>query len=78
MLAEANHGRAPALVLGVQADDTPGMLEYARYAEALEPDAMIAIPPRTAASLADFRDYYARVVRRHRPAGLRADERRGA
>ena len=59
VLAEANHGRAPALVLGVQADDTAGMLEYARYAEALEPDAMIAIPPRTASSLADFRDYYA-------------------
>jgi 4-hydroxy-tetrahydrodipicolinate synthase len=59
VLAEANRGRAPALVLGVQADDTAGMLEYARYAEALEPDAMIAIPPRTASSLADFRDYYA-------------------
>ena len=59
VLAEANAGRAPALVLGVQADDTAGMLEYARYAEALEPDAMIAIPPRTASSLDDFRDYYA-------------------
>ncbi|MEE2636514.1 MAG: dihydrodipicolinate synthase family protein [Acidobacteriota bacterium] len=58
-LAQANEGRAPALVLGVQADDTVGMLEYARRAEMLAPDAMIAIPPRTASSLVDFRDYYA-------------------
>ena len=58
-LAEANEGRPPALVLGVQADDTAGMLEYARYAESLAPDAMIAIPPRTATSLDDFRSYYA-------------------
>jgi 4-hydroxy-tetrahydrodipicolinate synthase len=58
-LARAARGRAPALVLGVQADDTAGMLEYARRAEALEPDAMIAIPPTTATSLEDFRSYYA-------------------
>ena len=58
-LARANEGRAPALVLGAQADDTAGMLEYARHAEALAPDAMIAIPPRTATSLDDFRRYYA-------------------
>ena len=58
-LARANEGRAPALVLGVQAADTAGMLEYARHAEALAPDAMIAIPPRTATSLDDFRRYYA-------------------
>ena len=59
VLVEANEGRAPALVLGVQADDTAGMLEYARHAESLQPDAMIAIPPRTATSLDDFRSYYA-------------------
>ena len=59
VLAKANEGRSPALVLGVQADDTAGMLEYARHAEALAPDAMIAIPPRTATSLDDFRSYYA-------------------
>ena len=59
VLAQAARGRAPALVLGVQADDTAGMLEYAERAEALEPDAMIAIPPTTATSLADFRSYYA-------------------
>lgn len=59
VLAKANEGRAQALVLGVQADDTVGMLDYARHAESLEPDAMIAIPPRTATSLDDFRSYYA-------------------
>ncbi len=59
VLAEANRGRDMTLVLGVQADDTAGMLEYARAAEALEPDGMIAIPPTTANSLAEIRDYYA-------------------
>ena len=59
VLARAARGRAAALVLGVQADATAGMLEYARHAEALEPDAMIAIPPRTAATLDDFHSYYA-------------------
>ena len=59
VLARAARGRTPALVLGMQADDTAGMLQYARRAESLEPDAMIAIPPTTATSLDDFRDYYA-------------------
>ena len=58
-LAEANRGRDMVLVLGVQADDTAGMLEYARAAEALTPDGMIAIPPTTANSLGEIRDYYA-------------------
>ena len=59
VLARANRGRSPALVLGVQAEDTAGMLAYADKAESLEPDAMIAIPPTTATSLEDFRSYYA-------------------
>ena len=33
--AAANRGRGMALVLGVQAEDTAGMLEYARAAEAV-------------------------------------------
>ncbi len=37
ILAESNKGTGMALVLGVQADDTAGMLEYARIAESLEP-----------------------------------------
>lgn len=59
VLAEANRGRDMLLVLGVQAEDTAGMLESARAAEALAPDGMIAIPPTTANSLAEIRDYYA-------------------
>ena len=59
VLAEAVEGRRPALVLGVQGADTQGMLEYARYAEALAPDGMIAIPPTEATTLGEFRDYYA-------------------
>ena len=59
VLADAARGRQPALVFGVQGDDTASMLAYARHAETLEPDGMIAIPPTTAASLSDFRDYYA-------------------
>lgn len=57
-IAAAARGKRPALVFGVQADDTEGMLEYARHAEALAPDGMIAIPPTSASSLDDFRSYY--------------------
>ena len=59
VLAESNRGTGMALVLGVQADDTAGMLEYARIAESLNPDGMIAIPPTTANSLDDIYAYYA-------------------
>ncbi len=58
IIAKAAKGRKPALVLGVQARDTPSMLEYARFAEKLQPDAVIAIPPTTAESLDDYREYY--------------------
>lgn len=58
VLAESNRGRDMALVLGVQAEDTAGMLEYARVAESLSPDGMIAIPPTTAGSLEEIRNYY--------------------
>lgn len=58
-LARARRNTNLVLVLGVQAEDTAGMEEYARIAEGLEPDGMIAIPPTTASSLADIRDYYA-------------------
>lgn len=58
VLAKAVRGRQPVLVLGVQGADTAEMLEYAQHAESLAPDAMIAIPPTSAKSLADYRDYY--------------------
>ncbi|MGE5568244.1 MAG: dihydrodipicolinate synthase family protein [Rhodospirillales bacterium] len=67
LLAKAARGRRPALVLGVQGPNTQAMLEYARYAETLGPDAMIAIPPTEAKTIDDFREYYrslARVTKR--------------
>jgi dihydrodipicolinate synthase/N-acetylneuraminate lyase len=39
------------------------MLEYARAAEKLEPDGMIAIPPTEAKTLDDFRNYYRALAR---------------
>lgn len=58
VLAKAVKGKKPMLVLGVQGDDTAEMLEYARHAEELAPDAVIAIPPRNAKSLDDYRGYF--------------------
>ena len=58
LLARAAKGRRPALVLGVQGPNIEAMLEYARHAEKLEPDAMIAIPPTEAKTLDDFLNYY--------------------
>ena len=58
VLAAAAKGRTTALVLGVQGKDTAEMLEYARRAEALAPDAMIAMPPSAATSLDEYRAYF--------------------
>src|SRR3954468_378427 len=58
VLAKAAHGKKPALVLGVQGKDTNEMLEYARRAEALAPDALIAMPPTSAKSLDDYASYF--------------------
>jgi 4-hydroxy-tetrahydrodipicolinate synthase len=58
VLARAAKGKHPALVLGVQGDDTAEMLEYAAHAEKLSPAAMIAIPPKKAKSLDDYKEYF--------------------
>jgi dihydrodipicolinate synthase/N-acetylneuraminate lyase len=58
VLAKAVQGRKVALVLGVQGRDTAEMLEYAARAEALAPDAVIAMPPTSATSLDDYRSYF--------------------
>jgi 1-pyrroline-4-hydroxy-2-carboxylate deaminase len=57
-LAATMRGKRAALVLGVQGRTTAEMLEYARRAEALAPDAMIAMPPSAATSLAEYREYF--------------------
>jgi dihydrodipicolinate synthase/N-acetylneuraminate lyase len=58
VLAKSVQGRKVALVLGVQGRDTAEMLEYTARAEALAPDAVIAMPPTTATSLDDYRSYF--------------------
>jgi 4-hydroxy-tetrahydrodipicolinate synthase len=63
VLARAAAGRKAALVLGVQGPNTAAALEYLRHAEKLGPDAVIAIPPREAKTLDDFREYYRALAR---------------
>ena len=58
VIAEASSGTGMSVVFGVQADDTQGMLDYAEFAESLNPDGMIAITPTSARSLTEIRDYY--------------------
>jgi 4-hydroxy-tetrahydrodipicolinate synthase len=58
VLARAAKRKRPALVLGVQAANTDRAVEYARAAEQLEPDALIAMPPTEAHSLDDYRLYF--------------------
>ena len=63
VLAKAARGKKPALVLGVQAPNTEQMLEFARHAERVEPDALIAMPPKEAKSLDDYRAYYSELCK---------------
>lgn len=63
VLAKAAKGKRPALVLGVQGPNAEAAVEYTRQAEALAPDALIAIPAREAKTLEEVRDYYAALAR---------------
>ena len=56
VLTEANRGRSLTLVLGVQQDSTPEMVAQATFAEGLEPDMMIAMPPKVCDSFEDYRE----------------------
>jgi dihydrodipicolinate synthase/N-acetylneuraminate lyase len=58
VLAKAVQGRRVALVLGVQGKDIAEMREYAARADALNPDAVIAMPPTTGTSMEDYRAYF--------------------
>lgn len=58
VVARAHRGMKAALVLGVQGETAEEAVAYTRAAEKLEPDAVIAIPPKRAASLEDYRAYY--------------------
>ena len=63
VITRANKGKRSALVLGVQQDDVRGMVELAAHAEKLGPTAMIAMPPKVAKSLADYREYYTELAK---------------
>jgi dihydrodipicolinate synthase/N-acetylneuraminate lyase len=58
VLAAAAKGKGVSLVLGVQGKDTAEMFEYAKAAEELAPDAMIAMPPSSGHSMDEYRDYF--------------------
>ena len=58
VLANAVRGTRLTLVLGVQGKDTSEMLEYTAKANALDVDAVIAMPPTTGTSLDDYRTYF--------------------
>ena len=62
-LARAHRGKKSALVFGVQGETKDAALEYTRHAEKLDPDALIAIPPRQATTLDDYHDYYGAIAR---------------
>ena len=58
VLAKAVQGKRVTLVLGVQGKDIAEMREYATRADALNPDAVIAMPPTTGTSMDDYRAYF--------------------
>jgi dihydrodipicolinate synthase/N-acetylneuraminate lyase len=58
VLAKAVEGKRIALMLGVQGKDIAEMREYATRADALNPDAVIAMPPTTGTSMDDYRAYF--------------------
>jgi dihydrodipicolinate synthase/N-acetylneuraminate lyase len=63
VIASAAKGLQPALVLGVQGPNTAAALEFVEKAESLAPDALIAIPPAEARTLADFQSYYEAIAK---------------
>jgi 4-hydroxy-tetrahydrodipicolinate synthase len=68
VLAAALQGKRTALVLGVQGKDTTDMLEFARRAESLSADAVIAMPPTTGRTMDDYARYFRALAEvTHRP-----------
>jgi len=58
LIARTAKGKHVAVVLGVQGKDSAEMLEYARHANMLVPDALIAMPPTVAETENDYREYF--------------------
>ncbi len=76
VIAEACRPLKVASILGVQGANTAEMLDYAAHAEALNADAVIAMPPsaREAQTVEAFYDYFAALARAvHRPVVLQTD-----
>ena len=59
----AAKGARCAVVLGVQGPDAEAARRYARQAEKLGPDAIIALPPRDSGNLDRVADYYRAIAR---------------
>jgi 4-hydroxy-tetrahydrodipicolinate synthase len=59
----AAKGARCAVVLGVQGPDTEAARRYARQAEKLGPDAIIALPPRDSSNLDRVADYYRAIAK---------------
>jgi 4-hydroxy-tetrahydrodipicolinate synthase len=59
----AAKGARCAVVLGVQGPDAEAARRYARQAEKLGPDAIIALPPRDSSNLDRVADYYRAIAR---------------
>lgn len=59
VVADACRPTRVASVLGVQAATKADMLDYARYAETLNPDALIAMPPSAEQTEEGYHDYFA-------------------
>jgi 4-hydroxy-tetrahydrodipicolinate synthase len=45
VITKAAKGRKPAIVLGVDGPTISGAMDYLQFAESLNPDALIALPP---------------------------------
>jgi 4-hydroxy-tetrahydrodipicolinate synthase len=58
VLARSVKGKKPALVLGVQGPNIDAAVEYAKTAEQLSPDALIAMPPTQANSIDEYYAYF--------------------
>ena len=63
VIADTCRSRKVASVLGVQAATKDEMLDYARYAETLDPDALIAMPPSAEQTESAYHDYFAALAK---------------
>lgn len=59
----AARGTRPAVVLGVQGPDIESAVRYARHADKLAPDAIIALPPRDSSDLDRVAAYYRAIAK---------------